>query len=80
MLKDYYPFLVIDRNDNEVDYVVMVNDKITPEQFQRCIDDAIVQLKKEGYDYDGDYWAAICEKLPDWVDFATWDYPDKIYY
>lgn len=78
-MKDYYPMLVIDRNDGNVDHVVFVNKSISPEAFTKKVDQARDELIKEDYDYDGAYWDAICEKLKD-LDFYTYDAPDTLYY
>lgn len=78
-MKDYYPMLVIDRSDDNIDHVVFVNKNISPEIFTKKVDQAVDELFNEGYNYDCAYWDAICEKLKD-LDFYTYDAPDTLYY
>ena len=78
-MENYYPMLVVDRGDDNVDYVVFVNNSISPETFNKRVDQAIDELMNENYDYDGAYWDAICEKIKD-LDFYTYYAPDKLYY
>lgn len=78
-MENYYPMLVVDRSDDHIDYVVFVNNTVSPEVFNKRVDQAIIDLQNEGYDYDGAYWDAICEKLSD-LDFYTYYNPDILYY
>ena len=76
-MENYYPMLVVDRSDDNVDYVVFVNNSISPETFNKRVDQAIIELSNE--DYDCAYWDAICEKIKD-LDFHTYYAPDRLYY
>lgn len=78
-MEDYYPILIADQNDDIIDYVVLVNNGISPEVFEARVTDAMNKLFEEDYDYDGCYWDAICEKLTD-LDFKTFGSINKIYY
>ena len=76
-MENYYPMLVIDDGDDNVDYVVFVNNSISPEEFNKRVDQAVDELLDE--DYDCAYWDAICEKIKD-LDFYTYYAPKKLYY
>ena len=78
-MENYYPMLITDRSDDNIDYVVLVNNSISPEAFCKRVDQAIIELANEDYDYDGAYWDAICEKIKD-IDFHTYYAPDRLYY
>ena len=77
-MENYYPIMIKDSNDGAVDYIVFVNKNTSPEKFNKYVDQAITKLQEE--DYDMCYWDAICEKLPDDLDFYTYYSPDTIYY
>ena len=79
-MENYRPIVIKDRTDEQIDYVIMLNNKHSFEEF----DDAVAKVEQDlfdsGYDYDGAYWDTICEKLNDF-DFITFGYkPDILYY